>query len=47
MVKPVAYGVPRLGVKLELQPWPTPQPQQCQIRGASVTYPISCSNVEH
>ena len=28
----------RLGVKLELQHQPTPQPQQCRIRAKSATY---------
>ena len=30
--------VPRPGVKLELQLWPTPQPQQYWIQAMPVTY---------
>ena len=35
--------VPRLGVTSELLLQPTPQPQQCQIQAASVTYAAACS----
>ena len=33
--------VPRLGVLSELQLMATPQPQQCQIQAASVTYTVA------
>ena len=36
--------VSSLGVELELQLRPLPQPQQCQIWAASVTYTAACSN---
>ena len=41
---PVAYGVPRLGVKSELQLKPIPQPRQRGIRTASVTDTTAHSN---
>jgi len=36
--------LPRLGVKSEHSRWPTPQPQQRQIRAMSVTYTTAHSN---
>ena len=36
--------VPRLGDESELQPWPTPQPQQHQIWATSATYSAAQSN---
>ena len=36
--------VSKLGVRLELQRRPTPQPQQCQIWATSVTYATACSH---
>ena len=39
-------AVPRLGVELELQLGPMPQPWQCQIPTTSVAYAIACGNAE-
>ena len=36
--------VTRLGVELELQLRPVPQPQQCRIQAPSLTYAAACSN---
>ena len=36
--------ISRLGVQSELSYWPTAQPQQHQIQGASVTYTTAHSN---
>ena len=41
---PAAYGSSRLGVELELQGPATPQPQQCIICAASVTYTTAHGN---
>ena len=41
---PTAHGVPRLGVESELQLLAYPQPQQYQIRAASVTYTTAYVN---
>ena len=35
---PQVVEIPRLGIKLELQLWPIPWPQQFRIRAASATY---------
>ena len=39
MATPAAYEVPKPGVELELQLWPTPQPWQHWIPAPSVTTP--------
>ena len=36
--------VPRLGVESDLKLWPTPQPEQCQIRATSGTYATGHGN---
>ena len=36
--------VPRLGANQSWSRWPTPQPQPCQIRAASVTYTTAHAN---
>ena len=41
---PKHLEVPRLDVESELWPLPAPQPQQCQIRVASLTYTTAHGN---
>ena len=40
----VAYGSAPLGVELELQLWPMPQPRQHWIRASSVAYVVAWGN---
>ena len=43
---PAAYGVPKPGIKLELQLQPTLQSQQHWIQATSATYTVVCSNTK-